>query len=144
MPIVVHHSVLHGGLTPKVNLEELARELGCNGALGDGGEGLREPQREASVKYSMNYHYMPKQAPLPRHDGTTVEVEADWNGFALIPNVGDFVHHDNSMNGMASLDGNDQSRGFFYIRGSTPENAVCMINIMIEETDDDWGKLSKE
>ena len=96
------------------------------------------------MKYSMNYQYMPKQAARPRDDGTTVEVEADWNGFAPIPNVGDFVHHDNSMNGMASFHGKVKSRVFFYIRGSTPENAVCMINIMIEETDDDWGKLSKE
>jgi hypothetical protein len=97
------------------------------------------------VKYFMNYQHMTKGAARPQDDGTTVEVEVDEKGFPLIPNVGDFVSLDNSSNDMASFKGKVRSRVFRYLGGRDPKtDASCLINIVVEETDDDWGELSKE
>ena len=87
---------------------------------------------------------MPRSAARPQDDGETVGIEADdRTGTVIIPNVGDFVQIDNSVRGEPiSFDGRVRSRLFRYIR--TNSEVFCAINIVVEETDDDWGKLVKE
>jgi hypothetical protein len=98
------------------------------------------------MKYDLNYQHLPKGHARPVDQGPTVAVSVDENGFALIPNVGDFVSLDNSMNDKASFRGRVKTRAFYYIqgRGDSPDSAYCHINIVVEETDDDWGALIKE
>jgi hypothetical protein len=98
------------------------------------------------MKYSLNYQYLPKGPARPRDDGQTCRVEVDETGFALLPNVGDFVNLDNSMGDMASFRGRVKSRLFSYLQGEDGHRDLdaCMIFIVVEETDDDWGQLLKE
>jgi hypothetical protein len=89
--------------------------------------------------YTVNYQYLPKGRERPSDDGATVEVEAaDKGGFALIPNVGDYVHIDNSTTGGSKFQGKAKSRMFSYMGN------FCHVNIVVEETDVDWGTLIKE
>ena len=95
------------------------------------------------MKYILNYQYLPIGVARPQDDGMTVRVEVDEKGFALLPNVGDFVHLDNSMNDMASFSGRVRSRRFSYIQDKE-FLASCGINIVVEEADDDLRMLTKE
>lgn len=97
------------------------------------------------MKYHVNYQYLPKGKSRPTDDGLTVNLSVDESGFAILPNVGDYVQLDNSMNDMASFNGRVKSRAFFYIQGKDPALSGCSINIVVEETDDDvWAELIKE
>ena len=62
----------------------------------------------------------------------------------VLPNVGDYVSIDNSArNGEhATFHGKVRSRLFTYI--CTPQEVHCAVNIVVEDTDDDWGMLVKE
>lgn len=92
------------------------------------------------MKYYLNYQHQPKNAARPLDQGLAIKLEVDETQFALLPNVGDFVSLDNSLleGDMASFSGRVKSRLFSYIAGN------CMINIVVAETDDDWGQLIKE
>jgi hypothetical protein len=99
------------------------------------------------MKYSVNYQYLekPRGRPgdgRPNDDGRAVEIDTtDKGGFALLPNVGDYV----SIDGMGTgprFSGKVKSRLFNYI--STTDEVFCHVNIVVEETDDDWGALIKE
>lgn len=97
------------------------------------------------MKYYIDYQYLPKNASRPNDNGTVVPIEVDDSGFALIPNVGDFFSVDPSALGEEATDsfqGRVRTRLFHYIR--TPSGDRCFVNIVVEETDDDWGKLIKE
>lgn len=98
------------------------------------------------MKYHIDYQYMPKGAARPSDDGEVVAIEAsDAAGTVVLPNVGDYVHIDNSSDGgeRAAFSGKVRSRLFRYIRVNEQE-VHCSVNIVVEETDDDWGKLVKE
>jgi hypothetical protein len=43
----------------------------------------------------------------------------------------------------SSFSGKVRSRLFNYIRTS-PDDVFCHVNIIVEDTNDDWGKLIKE
>ena len=91
------------------------------------------------MRYFLNYQHLPKGGSRPIDEGATVEVQAsDVGGFALLPNVGDFVNLDNSTNDMASFKGRVRSRFSGYVAGN------CLINIVVVETEVDWGSLIKE
>ncbi|MES2719236.1 MAG: hypothetical protein V4795_25970 [Pseudomonadota bacterium] len=97
------------------------------------------------MKYGIDFQYFAKGAARPSDDGEVVGIEAtDETGTVVIPNVGDYVHIDNSADGgkRAGFSGKVRSRLFRYIR--TPDDVFCAVNIVVEETDDDWGKLVKE
>ena len=94
------------------------------------------------MKYGIDYQYLPKGAARPLDDGEVVPIEIDNSGYALIPNVGDFVHIDASTIDGNSFSGRVKSRLFSFIR--TPPKDFCSVNIVVEETDDDWGMLIKE
>lgn len=97
------------------------------------------------MKYFIDYQYLRKNAARPSDDGQVVGIEvSDAGGFAVIPNVGDYVQVENSAdpNGRSSFSGKVRSRLFTYIRGGG--QITCGVNIVVEEDDDDWGKLIKE
>lgn len=103
---------------------------------------------ENQMKYFVDYQYMPKGAARPADDGEVVGIEAtDKSGVVILPNVGDYVQIDNSIGGdkRSSFDGKVQSRLFRYIgAGDTGVEPSCLVNIVVAETNDDWGKLVKE
>jgi hypothetical protein len=97
------------------------------------------------MKYGIDYQFLAKGAPRPTDDGEIVCIEAsDDTGTVILPTVGDYVHIDNSADGVgrSSFSGKVRSRLFNYIRAR--DEVYCSVNIVVEETDDDWGKLIKE
>ena len=94
------------------------------------------------MKYHLNYQQMHKGAQQPSNEKVRVEVSSE-GGFALLPMVGDFVHIDNSSTDVDSVNGRVRSRLFTYYL-NTPSEDNCIINIVVEDTDDDWGTLIKK
>lgn len=97
------------------------------------------------MKYGIDYQFLPKNSDRPIDDGEIVGIEAtDQSGIVLLPNVGDYVHIENSADplGRSSFCGRVRSRLFRYIR--TSKDIHCHVNIVVEEDNDDWGKLIKE
>ena len=97
------------------------------------------------MKYGIDYQFLARGAARPADDGEIVGIEAtDATGTVILPDVGDYVHIDNSADGgeRSSFSGKVRSRLFTYIR--TPIDVYCNVNIVVEETDDDWGQLIKE
>ncbi|VVS91048.1 hypothetical protein [Desulfoluna spongiiphila] len=98
------------------------------------------------MKYSFDYQYMPKGAARPYDDGVIVGTEIkDPSELVLLPNVGDYVNIENSMEKTKreSFSGKVRSKLFNYTRLANNE-IHCGINIVVEETDDDFSKLIKE
>jgi hypothetical protein len=98
------------------------------------------------MKYSIDYQYLAKGATRPSDDGEVVGIQTDDEaGPVILPNVGDYVHIDNSSDKgqRSAFFGKVRSKLFNYIRISDDE-VTCGINIVVEETNDDWGKLIKE
>ena len=88
---------------------------------------------------------MAKGSSRPSDDGEVLPIEISSSGDpSILPNVGDFVLIDNSMHHgeRSSFEGRVRSRLFSYISGKNETN--CAVTIVVEETDDDWGKLVKE
>ena len=101
--------------------------------------------QEEEMKYGIDYQYLPKGSLRPHDNGEIIGIEAtDKSGIVLLPNVGDFVQIDNSMDGgqRSSFSGKVRSRLFRYMR--SPDDVFCQVNIVVEESDDDWGKVIKE
>ncbi len=97
------------------------------------------------MKYRIDYQYLPKDSVRPHDDGEVIGIDAtDETGTVILPNVGDFVDIDNCANSSehSSFYGRVRSRMFHYTRTDT--DVYCIVNIVVEETDDDWGKLIKE
>jgi len=98
------------------------------------------------MEYSIDYQYMPKNASRPHDDGAVVGIKANSeSGLVILPNVGDFVHIDNSADGgeRVSFSGEVRSRAFFYTRTSNGK-VFCSVNIVVAESDVNWGTLIKE
>jgi hypothetical protein len=97
------------------------------------------------MKYGIDYQYLPKGAQRPQDDGEIVGIEAtDASGSLVLPNVGDYVEISNHADGgqRSSFLGRVRSRLFRYTR--VPGDVFCNVNIVVEETSDDLGKLIKE
>lgn len=97
------------------------------------------------MKYSIDYQYLRNDATRPSDDGEVVGIQAtDASGVVVLPNVGDYVSIDNSMDGgeRVHFEGKVKSRLFRYIR--TQDDIHCIVNIVVVETNDDWGLLIKE
>jgi hypothetical protein len=98
------------------------------------------------MQYGIDFQYMAKGDSRPTDDGQIVGISAsDASGVVILPQVGDFVQIDNSTDGgqRSSFSGKVRSRLFSYVRISD-EEVHCGINIVVEETDDNWGELIKE
>ena len=98
------------------------------------------------MKYNIAYQYIPEGSPRPHDDGQIVPIEAtDESGMVLLPNVGDYVQIDNSWKRIgdhATFSGKVRSRIFRYV--FTEEKSFCQVDIVIEDTDDNWGLIIKE
>ncbi|MGH7239837.1 MAG: hypothetical protein ACREHG_07190 [Candidatus Saccharimonadales bacterium] len=97
------------------------------------------------MKYFVDYQYMPKGSARPVDNGEVLPIEISAEGDpAILPNVGDYVSVDNSPRGQdrASFSGKVRSRLFRYICSKDETN--CAVTVVVEESDDDWGKLVKE
>lgn len=99
------------------------------------------------MKYGIDYQYLPKGAQRPQDHGEIVGIKVtDDEGVVLpiLPNVGDYVEIHNAADGgqRSSFSGKVRSRLFRYTR--VPNEVICQVNIVVEETSDDWGKLIKE
>jgi hypothetical protein len=97
------------------------------------------------MKYFVDYQYLPKGAARPVDNGEVVPIEISAKGDpAFLPDVGDYVHIDNSIFGenRASFSGKVRSRYFRYICSKGERN--CAVNVVVEQTNDDFGKLVKE
>lgn len=97
------------------------------------------------MQYEIDYQFLAKGASRPQDEGVIVGIKAtDKSGLVILPNVGDYVKIDNSMSkdGRDSFEGKVRSRTFLYTQLST--DMFCRVNIIVEETEDDWGKLLKE
>ena len=97
------------------------------------------------MAYGLNYQYLPKNSPhgRPIDAGSALldhPVKAE--ELVLLPSVGDYVHIDNSVRGGESFSGKVRSKLFNYV--VTNDKQWCQINIVVEESDDDWGALIKE
>jgi hypothetical protein len=98
------------------------------------------------MKYFIDYQHMPRGAERPLDNGSVVPIEAnDKNGLVVLPDVGDYVSIQFARGEAEGFDGKVRSRLFRYIADSTNEiETSCVVNIVVEDTDDDWGKLIKE
>lgn len=92
--------------------------------------------------YSYDYQFLPKGHDRPLDDGDVVGCKTDDNPLLMLPNVGDFVHI-NNQKPRTSFFGKVKSRLFMYVRISE-DHVHCSVNIVVEETDDNWGALIKE
>lgn len=97
------------------------------------------------MKYFVDYQYLPKGAGRPLDDGEMMPIEVSGeHPQSLVPNVGDYVQISNLDGGdHANFAGRVRSRLFRYFRKDGIES-TCAVNIVVEETDDDWGRLVKE
>lgn len=95
------------------------------------------------VNYGVDFQYFPKGAKRPLDDGNVVNLGSDQNQLLLLPNVGDYVHIAGDSSKRTHFSGKVKSKLFSYFRTSESE-VHCAINIVVEETDDDWGLLLKE
>jgi len=88
-------------------------------------------------KYGIDYRYLPKGAATPVDNTVPVDVEVDYEQFALIPNVGDYVDIPVDEPGMRNvpLKGRVRSRLFKYVMN------YCYITIVVEDSTDDWSKI---
>jgi hypothetical protein len=96
------------------------------------------------VKYYIDFQHLPATAERPIDNGENVPFEVnDEKGPAVIPAVGDYVEVQfPGRNGM-NFSGKVRSRPFRYFSGTDIES-TCAVNIVVEDSNDDWGKLIKE
>lgn len=96
------------------------------------------------IKYFIDYQHLPAGHERPIDDGEIVGIKAtDENGIVVLPNVGDIVSIDNSADHgeRADFSGRVRSRYFSYVRCG--DDVHCIVNIVIEDADIDYGKLVK-
>ncbi|EHT4047281.1 hypothetical protein ACNI4F_08540 [Enterobacter hormaechei] len=92
--------------------------------------------------YGYDYQYLPKGSTRPIDDGDIVSCSSEENPLLLLPNVGDFVSISNDES-RSSFSGIVKTKYFNYIR-INDEHVHCIINIVVAESDVDWGSLIKE
>ncbi len=97
------------------------------------------------IKYYVDYQYLPKDSFRPQDEGEVVGIEVSSNsGLVILPNVGDYVNiSETPQNERAFFNGKVKSRLFSYVRINN-NLTHCNVNIVVEETNDNWGMLIKE
>ncbi|OPJ97325.1 hypothetical protein OX886_23620 [Serratia marcescens] len=95
------------------------------------------------IIYGIDYQYLRKGASRPDDDGVAVDVSSQDNPLILLPAVGDYVDISGQGEEYTEFSGKVKSKLFRYIRTSSGL-VHCTINIVVEESNDDWGKLIKE
>ncbi|GHC31072.1 hypothetical protein GCM10010082_26680 [Kushneria pakistanensis] len=98
------------------------------------------------MRYYFNYQYLPKGAEQPVDTGDAVRITDEQTAKPpTLPDVGDYVQINYFRAEDEILSGRVKSRLFRYlVSDEDPDLHQCLVNIVVEETDDDWGKLIKE
>ncbi|MET4808363.1 hypothetical protein [Limibacillus sp. MBR-115] len=91
------------------------------------------------MRYSVTYQYRPKDSSRPLDYGQSVEISSDGKDLILLPNIGDHV----SFPDADEIRGIVENRLFHYPEMGEAED-VCVINIVVTKSEEDWGKLIKE
>jgi hypothetical protein len=97
------------------------------------------------MRYSIDYQYMPKYEERPLDQGEVVGIEVNGqSGPVLIPEVGDYVHIDNLIDGgqRTSFSGRVRTRLFSNIR--TINEVFCSVTIVVGEEEEGWHRLINE
>ena len=90
------------------------------------------------MKYFVTFQELGKQHDRPVDHPSASDFETD--GLGMIPNVGDYVQIEPVGKPEAPrYSGRVKSRLFRYFN-----NENCGINIVVQDTDDDWGLVIKE
>lgn len=93
------------------------------------------------MKYFINYQHVPQGAERPVDCGDVFDENLmKASTLEVVPNVGDYVEL--HIQGGQTFSGKVRSRLFRYI--GIQEEVNCIINIVVADTDDDWGLLVKE
>ena len=97
------------------------------------------------IEYSIDYQESQGEGLRPIDDGEVIGIQfEDDKGFALIPNVGDYVRIGEEVSGQrAHFEGVVRYRSFFYQR-TDDETVFCHINFVVQRSDIDTGLLIKE
>lgn len=85
------------------------------------------------MKYTIDFQHFDSASGRPIDNGEIIGIESDDLGFALIPNVGDYVQVETRRQG-ADFWGRVRSRLFKYI--NTGEYKDCIVNIVVENCDE--------
>lgn len=97
------------------------------------------------MKYHIDFQFRPSEASRPLDNGTAVDLQIGRVGGdpSVLPNVGDFVdiQQAESGNESNSFRGVVVSRLFNYVVSERVR--VCTVNIVVQASDHDWGKLLK-
>ena len=93
------------------------------------------------MKITVDYQHMPKGSARPLDNGAVVDICLEDIGghFGLIPNVGDYVQVIAAQPGDPAFSGKVRSRLFTHFGQDH-----LHVNLVVEDDDDDWGKLIKE
>lgn len=91
------------------------------------------------MRYKIEFQYKPEGSPRP-YDESYKTVTMESGGTALIPNVGDFILVTDSKG--TALEGVVATRLFNYV--NLGQDDWCIVNIVVTDTDVDFGTLLKE
>ncbi|REC94490.1 hypothetical protein [Kushneria indalinina] len=98
------------------------------------------------MRYYFNYQYLPRGAEQPVETGDAVNITDEQTAKPpTLPAVGDYVQISYVGGEGEGLTGKVKSRLFKYlVSDDEPDLHQCLVNIVVEETDEDWGKLIRE
>lgn len=95
------------------------------------------------MKTTFDFQYLPAGAERPLDDGEIVAGNSEGAvASSFIPNVGDYVQLVGANEEHRRFSGKVKSRLFTYFL--IGDVVTCHVNIVVEESSDDWGKLIKE
>ncbi|NKI96641.1 hypothetical protein [Rhizobacter sp. SG703] len=96
------------------------------------------------MKYFVDFQHHHAGSPRPSDDGPAAPIEFDPSeASAIVPNVGDYVQLLALGGNAAQFSGKVSSRLFRYFVSEDGVQSV-QVNVVVKDTEDDWGQLVKE
>lgn len=98
------------------------------------------------ITYDIDFQYKPRNCKKPDPDRSAMLISGGETSALLIPSVGDFIEIDGPPGGLeplSSFSGIVVSRLFRYER-QTDKSVFCHVNIVVEESSLDFGRLVQE
>lgn len=93
------------------------------------------------MRYYAQYQYRPTGRDRPLDEGMMFDITSENGELILLPNVGDYI----SISGEGGLRGIVETRMFSYaVFKDNPKETACIINVVVGDTDTNWGRLIKE
>ena len=94
------------------------------------------------MKYYINIQYRPKHRERPEDEPMMVDIRSENGDFTPIPNMGDhvvFTRPIGNGNKSQQIEGVVENRLFTYL-----VQDICTVNIVVTDSDTDFGILIKE